>query len=80
MKSSRIGRRVAKLVIAATLALGVASPVGFAQYQPSPTPPAPVAPTTNTALKKCIKKAKKKFKNNKAKRKKAIKRCKRKFG
>jgi hypothetical protein len=69
---------VAGFVIAATLSLGVASPVGFAQYQPTPT--APVAPTTNTALKKCIKKAKKKFKNNKAKRKRAIKRCKRKFG
>jgi hypothetical protein len=77
MKSSRIVRRLAGLTVAAVLSLGVASPVGLAQYQPTPTPtPAP----SNTALKKCIKKAKKKFKNDKAKRKRAIKRCKKKFG
>jgi hypothetical protein len=77
MKSSRIRRRVAGFVVTGALALGIAAPVGFAQYQPSP---APVAPTTNTALKKCIKKAKKKFKNDKAKKKRAIKRCRKKFG
>ena len=34
------------------------------------------APNTQAQLKKCIKKAKKKFKDDKAKRKKAIKKCK----
>ena len=71
MKSRRIVRRVAGLAIAATLSLGVASPVGLAQYQPGGNP---------AALKKCKKKAKKKFKHDAKKRNKAIKKCKKKFG
>ena len=80
MKRKRIIRRVAGLAVATTLSLGVASSAGVAQttgpYQPSPTP------TTGNAakLKKCKKKAKKKYKNDAAKRKKAIKKCKKKFG
>src|SRR5206468_7198774 len=58
MKSSRIVRRVAGFAVAATLALGAASPVG-AQYQPNPTPTP--TPTASSGLKKCIKKAKKKY-------------------
>jgi hypothetical protein len=76
MRSKKIVRRVAGLAVAATLSLGVASPVGFAQYAPSPTP----TPTTgNAKLKKCIKHAKKKYKRDATKRKKAIKKCKKKF-
>jgi hypothetical protein len=49
---------------------------------PATTPPPTTPPPTGNpaALKKCIKKAKKKFKNNPAKKKKAIKKCKKKYG
>jgi hypothetical protein len=54
MQNQAVVRRVAGLAVAATLALGTAS-AGFAQttgpYQP---------PSNSSALKKCLKKAKKK--------------------
>ena len=82
------------MAAAATISVGVAAPVGFAQYgeQPPPvvetpqgnigfTPLAPVTPDTSAQLKKkCIKKAKKKFRNDPVKKKKAIKKCKKKYG
>lgn len=77
MTSERIVRWVASFAVAATVALSAAA-AGVAQttgpYQPGP------APTSNSGLKKCIKHAKKKHKGNAQARKKAIKKCKRKFG
>jgi hypothetical protein len=69
MKRNLIVRRVAAISVAGTLAVGAfgaASPAGFAQYGPSPQ------------LKKCLKKAKKI--QDPQKRKKAKKKCRRKFG
>jgi hypothetical protein len=67
------------------LSNGIATPSRPAPPPPSGggtiSAPAQAAPTgTPAQLKKCIKKAKKKYKNNPAKKKKAIKKCKRKFG
>ena len=77
MTSERIVRLVAGLAVAATLALGAAT-AGLAQttgpYQPGP------AQTNKSALKKCIKHAKKKHKGDAVAKKKAIKKCKKKFG
>jgi hypothetical protein len=79
MQSKGFVRWVAGLAVAATLALSGAT-AGLAQttgpYQPSPTP----TPTSNAGLKKCIKHAKKKHKGNSRAKKKAIKKCRKKFG
>jgi hypothetical protein len=71
MTSERIVRGVASIAVAATLALSAAT-AGVAQttgpYQPA-----------KSGLKKCIKRAKKKHKGDPAARKKAVKKCKKKF-
>jgi hypothetical protein len=80
MKKHRIGRRVAGLAAAVTLSIGVASPVGLAQYEEVPDPglQSPQA-ITAAKLKQCIKKAKKKFREDPVKKKQAIKKCRNKF-
>ena len=91
MKKHRMARRLVGLTVAATISVGVASPVGFAQeadYGEAPNPGLPSAGGTlggtsgdaSAQLKQCIKKAKKKFSKNAAKKKLAIKKCKKKFG
>jgi hypothetical protein len=80
MKKHRISRRVAGLAAAVTLSIGVASPVGLAQYEEVPDPGLqPAAGVTAAKLKQCIKKAKKKFREDPVKKKRAIKKCKKKF-
>ena len=79
MRKHRITRRLLGLTAAATLSVGVASPVGLAQYEEVPNPGLPSAAVTSAKLKQCIKKAKKKHKDDPAK-KKAIKECRKKFG
>ena len=92
MRKNRSVRRLLVLA-AATISVGVAAPVGFAQYGEEPPPVvetpqgnigfipiAPVTPDTSVQLKKCIKKAKKKFRNDPVKKKNAIKTCKKKYG
>jgi flavin-dependent dehydrogenase len=80
MKKHRISRRVAGLAAAVTLSIGVASPVGLAQYEEVPDPGLQPAGVTAAKLKQCIKKAKKKFREDPVKKKQAIKKCKKKFG
>ncbi|HEX6585153.1 MAG TPA: hypothetical protein VF052_00205 [Solirubrobacterales bacterium] len=58
----------------------VETPGGTIGFAPSLPPPVPASADTSAQLKNCIKKAKKKFKNNPVKKKKAIKACKAKFG
>jgi hypothetical protein len=75
----RIARRAAVVAMAAAFALGATAPVGSTQTSPYP-------PGNKAKLKKCIKKAKKKYAKSdksdtdKEKRDKRIASCKAKFG
>jgi hypothetical protein len=89
MRKNRIARRLVGLTAAAILSVGVASPVGLAQYEEVPNPGLPgvggtaggtTTTTTSAKLKQCIKKAKKKHRDDPVAKKKAIKKCKLKFG
>jgi hypothetical protein len=88
LRKSRAARVLVGLTAAATLAVGVA-PTGFAQYGEeivggtgvtlgAPAPPG--SPERKAQLKACIAKAKTKFGSNQVKKKKAIKKCKKKYG
>ncbi len=93
MKRKSLITLFAGLLVAAAFAAGPA-PTGIAQtgicIDPNYCPEEPAAGTgtgtgSGTAtdqelLKKCVKKAKKKFRNNAVKKKAAIKKCKKKYG
>jgi hypothetical protein len=94
MRKTRAVRRVVGFAAAATISVGVAAPVGFAQdpgYVEEPpttvaalppgSAPAPLgSPERALQLKRCKNKAKTKFGDNQVKKKAAIKKCKKKYG
>ena len=88
MRSKRLVSGLAGFAVSAALLLGGTAPAGVAQsgvcIDPNycPEEPAVQSPTTDQQqlLKKCVKKAKKKFRNDATKKKAAIKKCKKKYG
>jgi hypothetical protein len=89
MRKNRTVRRLVGVAAAAMISLGVAAPVGFAQYGEEPpisgTGAGGVAGETGSAAsqlalrKKCIAKAQTKFGDNRPKMKAAIRKCKKKY-
>jgi len=89
MRKNRTVRRFVGVAAAATISMGVAVPAGLAQYGEEPPPPTTTTtsptgtPTTTTSttylLRKCIAKAQTKFGDNRPKKKKAIRACKKKY-
>ena len=93
MRSNRVNRRLVGIAAAAVISVGVAAPLGFAQdpgYVPVPPAVAPPPPGSAPApegsdarrlqLKRCIAKAQTKFGDNRPRMKRAIKKCKKKYG
>jgi hypothetical protein len=86
MRKNRAIRRAVGIGVAALISVGVGAPVALGQYGEEPPPTTVVGGTTGTTtpsnkllLKKCIAKAQTKFGDNKPKRKKAIRKCKKKY-
>ena len=85
MRSKRLVSGLAGFAVAAALLFGGTAPAGVAQtsdcvVDPNYCPVEPAQPTNQQLLKQCVKKAKKKFRNNATKKKAAIKKCKKKYG
>jgi hypothetical protein len=86
MRKNRAVRRLVGVAAAAVISLGVAAPIGFAQYGETPNAGTGGAAgetgsaTSQLALrKKCIAKAQTKFGDNRPKMKAAIRKCKKKY-
>ena len=87
-RSTRLTRGVVGVVVAAVISLSAGVATGLAQYgeQPPPTGTSGVSGVSGTGgerltlLKKCIAKAQTKYGDNRPKRKKAIRKCRKKYG